>query len=250
MTRAGLTPIVEQLLNDGADTEGVGDEGETSLYAAALLGYTEIVKLLLAKGALIRESGRPLQCFDQGQSPLAAAAGNGHLDIVQILLAADEGRLGHKDDQSYLGEALYFAAKEGRKECALVLINMGASVKGHFGRFSTAAHAAIIHQHFDLIPHILEHDASIVGMKYRQMSLLDLAVEKKSLITSKLLLEAGADVEGLYQSHEHSVSDQSFSLNFNIQNTSTIYILVTTNVAPERITLGFHSCKMTKKYEM
>ena len=211
MTRAGLTPIVEQLLNDGADPEGLGDENETSLYAAALLGYMDIVKLLLAKGASVRGSVEPRISFDEGPSPLAAAAGKGHLAIVQILIAADEGRLGHKDDQSYLGEALYFAAEEGRKECALLLINAGASVKGFFGRFGTAAHAAIMYQHFQLIPHLIEHDASIVDIRNRKQSLLDLAVLNESLVTSKLLLEAGADVEGLYTSSAFSVSDESFS---------------------------------------
>ena len=214
MTRAGLTPIVEQLLNDGADPDGLGDERETSLYAAALLGYTEIVKLLLAKGASVRSGRESFGSLDDGPTPLAAAAGKGHLAIVQVLIAADEGRFGHKDDQSYLGEALYFAAQEGRKECALLLINMGASVKGFFGRLGTAAHAAIMYQHFELIPHLIEYDASIIGISDRTVSLLDLAVQKESLVTSKLLLEAGADVEGLYNSHKYGVSDQSFSLLF------------------------------------
>lgn len=44
MTRVGLTPVVEQLLDDGADPDGLGEGGETSLYAAALLGHMDLVE--------------------------------------------------------------------------------------------------------------------------------------------------------------------------------------------------------------
>ena len=207
MARAGLTPIVEQLLNDGADPDGLGDEGETSLYAAALLGHIEMVNLLLAKGASVRGSGVAHLSFDAGPTPLAAAAGKGHLAIVQSLIAA-EGGLGHKEDRSYLGEALYLAAAQGHKDCALLLLKNGADIKASFGRLGTALHAAIFYECFELIPHFIEQDASIVGITdYNKKSLLDLAVQNESLVTSKLLLEAGADVEGLYHSHVYSVSN-------------------------------------------
>lgn len=208
MTRAGLTPIVEQLLDDGADPDGLGEEGETSLYAAAQLGHLDLVKLLLANGASVRGSGSAHSLFKEGRSPLAAAAGEGHLAIVQSLIAADEGRLAHKEDHSYLGEALYDAAAEGYKECAVSLLKMGADIKASLGRLGTAAHAAIFYQHYELVPLFIEHDASIISIRYRKNSLLDYAVTNESLVTTKLLLEAGADVEGLYNSDEYSVSDR------------------------------------------
>lgn len=42
MTRAGLTPVVEQLLDDGADPDGLGEGGKMFLYAAALLGHMDL----------------------------------------------------------------------------------------------------------------------------------------------------------------------------------------------------------------
>ena len=210
MTRAGLTPIVEQLLDDGADPDGLGEEGETSLYAAALLGHLDLVELLLANGASVRGSGSGSvhSLFKKGLSPLAAAAGEGHLAIVQSLIAADEGRLAHKEDHSYLGEALYEAAAEGYKDCAVSLLRMGADIKASLGRLGTAAHAAIFYQHYELVPLFIEHDARIISIRYRKNSLLDYAVTNESLVTTKLLLEAGADVEGSYNSDEYSVSDR------------------------------------------
>lgn len=208
MTRAGLTPIVEQLLDDGADPDGLGDEGETSLYAAALLGHMDLVELLLANGASVRGRGSAHSFFNEGRSPLAAAAGKGHLAIVQRLIAADEGRLAHKEDHSYLGEALYEAAAGGHKDCALSLLKMGADLAGSFGRLGTAVNVAITYKHFELVPLFIEHDASVISIRYRGKSLLDYAVTSRSLVTTKLLLEAGADVEGMYSSHEHSVSDR------------------------------------------
>lgn len=208
MTRAGLTPIVEQLLDDGADPDGLGEEGETSLYAAAQLGHLDLVELLLANGASVRGSGSAHSLFKEGRSPLAAAAGEGHLAIVQSLIAADEGRLAHKEDYFYLGEALYEAAAEGYKECAVLLLKMGADIKASLGRLGTAVHAAIFYQHYELVPLFIDHDASIISIRYRKNSLLDYAVANESLVTTKLLLEAGADVEGLYNSDEYSVSDR------------------------------------------
>lgn len=138
----------------------------------------------------------------------AAATGKSHLAIVQRLIAADEGRLAHEEDHSYLGEALYEAAAEGHKECALSLRKTGANVKASLGILGTVAHAAIFYHHYELVPLFKEHDASIVSIRYRQNSLLDYAVRNHFLVTTKLLLEAGADVKGMYSSHRYSVSDR------------------------------------------
>ena len=213
MAEAGLTPIVEQLLNDGADPNGLGDEGRTSLYIAAIQGNMEIVKVLLAKGASLRAIGYDYSLFDEGQTPLAAAASKGHFAIMRSLIAAEEGKLDHKEDRLYLGGALYTAAENGHKDCALLLLENGADLKARYGRHGTAAHAAVSSHHFELIPHFIKHDASIVGLTNRRnKNVLDLAVQKRSLVTSRLLLQAGADVEGLYDSSQYSVSEKSFHL--------------------------------------
>lgn len=82
----GHTPIVERLLDAGADPERarrVGVERQwTPLGWAARGGHVDTVRLLLARGA--RVDART----SRHQTPLMAAALGGHRDIMGLLLAA------------------------------------------------------------------------------------------------------------------------------------------------------------------
>lgn len=82
---------VKPLLQAGASTSDEG--GSTPLHAAARVGHTEAVKLLLAAGASVAAADK------QGCTPLhaaaracnvngLAAASEGHTEAVELLLAA------------------------------------------------------------------------------------------------------------------------------------------------------------------
>jgi ankyrin repeat protein len=47
----GYTDVVKLLLERGANIEAMDNHGNTALFSAAALGRTEVVKLLLEKGA-------------------------------------------------------------------------------------------------------------------------------------------------------------------------------------------------------
>ncbi|MCJ1676742.1 ankyrin repeat domain-containing protein [Streptomyces sp. APSN-46.1] len=88
---AGYGPAsrVAALLRAGADPGAADAEGTTALYAAAVQGRPEIVRLLLAHGAdPDAESRGPTD-----GTPLCAAASWGHAESVRELLAhgADPG---------------------------------------------------------------------------------------------------------------------------------------------------------------
>ena len=81
----GDLPRVRSLLSIGAspNAEGV-DNRYTALTGAAEAGYTEIVRLLLQKGA------DPLLKNGEGQTPMECAKRNGHADIVLLLEEAQK----------------------------------------------------------------------------------------------------------------------------------------------------------------
>ena len=83
--KKGNVNAVKKLLNNGANVNvGRADNeyGITPLIAASGLGLTEIVKLLLAKGANVNKASK------EGWTPLYEASINGRANVVKVLLAA------------------------------------------------------------------------------------------------------------------------------------------------------------------
>lgn len=81
----GDTSRVRFLLTVGAspNSEGV-DKMYTALTGASALGHTEIVKLLLQKGA------DPFLKDGEGESPLESAKRNGRADLVRLIEEAQQ----------------------------------------------------------------------------------------------------------------------------------------------------------------
>ena len=81
--RSGDVGRAVELISGGADVEALDDAVLTPLVVAALHGKTEMVQLLLDRGA------RPDTRDGNGFSALHAAAHGGHCDVVLILLELD-----------------------------------------------------------------------------------------------------------------------------------------------------------------
>ena len=79
-SRNGHLKIVQYLLVNGADIDGVNSYGNTALMWATLKGHTSIVEFLLEKGAKIN-----LQSISNRTALHYAVDGN-KLDIVKILI--------------------------------------------------------------------------------------------------------------------------------------------------------------------
>lgn len=101
----------------GTQTEQRNDKDESVLMLAALKGHTNLVKILVDKGAQVNKSG---------WTPLHYAASGGHVDIITHLLAHQA----HIDAESPNGTTpLMMAAMYGSPQAVKVLIQAGADLQ-------------------------------------------------------------------------------------------------------------------------
>jgi ankyrin repeat protein len=126
----GHTEIVQLLLEKGADVNAKDDDGRTALMLAAEKGHTEIVQLLLERGANVNTK------IDEKRILLWAAE-NGHTEIVQLLL-----KKGAKYDPFYKTSGGYTYlmafARGGLKNYCQELLNKGAYVNARDNKRRTA----------------------------------------------------------------------------------------------------------------
>lgn len=114
----GHEAIVKLLLDQGADLEAKGNNGQTPLSCAADRGQEAIVKLLLNRGANLEAKDSLLR-----QTPLSWAAKRGHEAIVKLLL--DRGAdLDAKDNNGQT--PLSWAADRGHEAVMKLLLDRDA----------------------------------------------------------------------------------------------------------------------------
>jgi hypothetical protein len=125
-SRKGDITKVRNLLDKGTDVNTKNKQGYffeyTALMAAAGNGHTELVKLLIDKGA---DMNAIWPGWSNGVTALMIAAYNGHTEVVKLLL--DKGA--DVDVKNPYGmTALIYAAIHGHTEIARLLMNKGADV--------------------------------------------------------------------------------------------------------------------------
>ncbi len=87
--RQGNLTLVTSLLDQGAEVNAKFRYGATALFKAAERGHTEIVKLLLARGADVT-----VKDTFYGASAMSWALNNDHVETVRALLEKDSGSVG------------------------------------------------------------------------------------------------------------------------------------------------------------
>lgn len=124
----GNTAVVQILLDGGANADGHPKAIFSPLYYVLEMSHLEMFKLLLDKGANIEGSPRaPV-------TPLQAAAGVGNLDIVRLLL--DRGA-NTKPCKLGAPSPLLLAASSGDRKMVKLLLQGGAAPLGKSGKEST-----------------------------------------------------------------------------------------------------------------
>ncbi|KAJ7318054.1 ankyrin repeat-containing domain protein [Mycena albidolilacea] len=190
----GHTEIVHILLDKGADVNGVRGRYGSSLQAAAQGGHTEIVCILLDKGADVNAAGGFYE------SSLQAAAQGGHTEIVRILLdkGADVNAAG-----GFYESSLLAAAKGGHTEIVCILLDMGADVNAAGGFYGSSLQVAAQEGHTEIVCILLDKGADVNAAGGEYGSSLQAAAQGGHTEIICLLLDKGADdntAGGFYES--------------------------------------------------
>jgi len=124
--RKGDLAAVTALLDKGADVNAKFRYGATALFKAAERGHTEIVKLLLARGADVT-----VKDTFYGATAMTWALSNGHVETIRALL---------EKDSSSVGDVLMTGVREGN----IALVEVALAKGGVKAETLTAALAALM----------------------------------------------------------------------------------------------------------
>lgn len=147
----GEARTVTVLLDHRADVNALGPDGETALARAAVLGATDVARVLIERGARVA-----VRFARINQTPLHSAAGHGFVPLIQLLLehGADADA---KDGTGFT--PLHNAAEQGRTLAIRTLLLAGAKVNttNHLRR--TALWLASSRGHVESVAYLLNHGA-------------------------------------------------------------------------------------------
>jgi hypothetical protein len=129
-----------------------GTKYGTALHAAVLRGLTDLIRILLERGAAVNA-----KCGKFG-TVLQAAAWRGRPDIIELLLV--NGAQVNASSGKY-GYALAAAAYMGHIRCAEILLNAGARVNAEGGCLGNALQAAIAGGFADMVDFLLKFGARV-----------------------------------------------------------------------------------------
>ena len=149
--RFGFCDLAEHLIAEHPEhVNARSGEGSTPMYIAASEGHSDILLLLIERGADVDDRN------EDGNTPLHRASRNGRLEAVQLLL--DRGA--DIDVQNnFNNSVLVYAMFGGHAEIARMLLDRGAmtDVQGQFGQ--TPLHLAAISGRTDIVRLLLERGA-------------------------------------------------------------------------------------------
>jgi ankyrin repeat protein len=144
---------VTVMLDHRADVNALGPDGETPLARAAVLGATDVARVLIARGARVKvRFGR------SNHTPLHAAASRGFLPLVTLLLA-NEAEPDSRDSQGFT--PLHDAAEHGQTLVVRTLLNAGAQVNAVNAVGRTALFLAASRGQEETITFLLSHGADV-----------------------------------------------------------------------------------------
>ncbi|TGJ86249.1 hypothetical protein E0Z10_g2525 [Xylaria hypoxylon] len=172
----GQLLIVRFLLKDVSSVD-FHVEGESPLGVAAHNGYTEIVRLLLQKGA------GPNFLDKDGRAPLYRAVERGHADVAGLLLKF------RSDPDPLFGERwtpLLVAASRGMSEVVEVLLAGKSDVNARNIVKNTALHLAVANP--EVIERLLHRGPVLGPLNYAGKTPLHLAVKGLQIRTIEVLI--------------------------------------------------------------
>ena len=184
----GYTEIVQVLMSRGADVNPQGGLWSNALYAASIRGHEKVVQLLLDKGADVNARGG-----HYGNALQAASSRDGSEKVVQMLLdnGADVNAQG-----GHYGNALQAASsRDGSEKVVQLLLDKGADVNAQGGHHGNALQAALIGGHEKVVQLLLDRGADVNARGGHYGNALQAASSRDgSEKVVQMLLDNGADV--------------------------------------------------------
>ena len=184
----GHSDLVSLLLERGADPDIRTDDGDTALIGAALDGHSDIVSLLLGAGAKVDAKDK------NGTTALMAAAWNGHHEVVEILLQ-NGADVNAKTPEGVT--AVTFASEDGHQEVVKLLIAAGAREASDDSDVSQDADyfiEAAFEGRADVVEDLLNKGFDVNLTRQDGTTALCAAAYQGQVEVLKLLLERGAAI--------------------------------------------------------
>ncbi|KAL9018700.1 MAG: hypothetical protein Q9185_004014 [Variospora sp. 1 TL-2023] len=179
-------PILQQLLDRGADVDYVSPDYGTCLMRQVERGDAQTVHWLLKKGASVNIQDSRLR-----KTALHEASYRGLLDIVDLLLShGADARISDKNGYS----ALHVACWVNEWNVTSRLLDHGVDVNKQDDKGETALHAAACHHDPQCLILLLAHGADVEKQDRYGVSPLFVAAGRDSPHSISALLKAGADV--------------------------------------------------------
>jgi ankyrin repeat protein len=184
----GDIKIVEKILDEGIDVNITNKDGITPLITAVKNGYTNIVKLLIEKGANVNvkdNNGDPIIL-------LATSSNNIGVDILRLLIE-NGANVNVTSNDEYFRTPLTSALSGHRKEMAELLINNGADIELASMNDSRPLQYAVLFD-IDIVDLLIKKGVDVNKFDYYGWTALMKASHfgKKDIVY--LLLQNGAEI--------------------------------------------------------
>lgn len=186
----GDTETAMKLIQDGANINVEGDNGETPILAATYQNHVETVKALIGAGA-------NLESKDEKQSnPFLYASREGYTDIVKLLINAG---VNTKEITKSGGTALISASERGHVEVVKELLeHTDIDVNYRNARGGTALVEAIVlgngsESHKKVIQMLIDHGADVNMANKENVTPLQYAEKRGFKDIATMLRVAGAN---------------------------------------------------------
>ena len=183
----GYVNVVKVLIQKGADVNAVVDDVErgemTALHIAAARGHVEVAKVLIQNGADVNA------VMIGNWTALHMAADKGHVEVAKVLIQNGPDVNAKKDKNT----ALHFAADHGHINVVKLLIQNGADVNAADKLKKTALHVAISRCNLDVVKVLGQNGVDVNAVDYKKETALDISSRFDIPLTLQLIC-LGAEI--------------------------------------------------------
>ena len=247
----GRTPLMSSIQSSRADTaktlievqgnvEAFDKDGKTALHYAAIMGLTEVVRLLIIDHGANMDKSTEL-----GWTPLHCAAHSWHPRVVELLGSNGANCKAVTSKEDGARTAIHLALlKPGRTRCISRLIAHGVSIDQPDGAGNTPLHWATQHGLPDSVEWLISKKANLESRtsESSRMTPLHTAARIGRLEIARVLLDAGANKEAamelpsgktaLHIATEENYTDLVKDLLYRKANVDPVYKNLSMEVLP------------------